>query len=968
MADECEAVTIPDLPSSLNLIVRHDDIELFEEIGVGQSGSVVRGVVKSTGDTVAVKILQSRVLSPIEVEMFRREVAAMAVLKHPSLVRFCGYTTEYPFYVLTEYMRNGSLSDYLERNPGGLSPTERTLIAQDVARGMEYLHGRGIIHRDLKSSNILLDQRRRGRICDFGLIRMKSSDPMTGMIGTSHWMAPEVLLSSPFYDEKVDVFSFGVVLWELLTSRRPYQGEDILTLIVDVTERQKRPEIPDSCPEGLRTLIERCWQADAKLRPSFHEIVAKLSDADCQFPGCELLVIMQETGLRGHHGYSSSSPARCMRNALPHRLIPSTESFCRAIRRSTDAMALGHMEHFSASVMQLRQAGRSPNIDFQKVMPELMNLVKNAQAKFRPRVVQVLFEVLGQTKAIDYFNKRLIGQWLRSDNDGVVQVVQVNLAMNPDPAFFERETIEALLTFAAHPQGEARARAFAPLLSAMGCRPDIFIANPEFLASALNFTVRKLSPGMLQQLLANLRRIFRELTSAPDGIVVRLIRMQTTSPESIRKSLSRCIELLLRFDSVKLYYSQIWQNAIQDFDNCKCLFLHFVTRLPVNVLEFVAILMRAAANHDGAISILTQVLQGHDDTRRVCCMFLPTRSRNAELLARFYEQLLTQPEVLRHKEFYEVADRLCESAALCDLLASPDVDLELLGQSGLYPRIVDLLHDLERQAAMLGLIIAIAAMVDVPIFRKNAAKISGLLANERLRERAFLALAAIAKFGPEGIDTEALLAPAVEFKNGPPGPARQAALNLFPEEASEEEEKADGYDDEEEEDDEKTADEEEEKTVEGSDDEDKTADASDYDEEKAAGGDEEEKTADDEEEKTADDEAEKTADDEAEKTADDEEEKTAHDEEEKTAHDEEEKTAGGDEDKTVGKEEKAPDEEEESEMATTEPGDESSEESTDSESSSRPPEDEESQEGDEDLATLNEAGASPQESEGATGG
>ena len=227
------------------------------------------------------------------------------------------------------------------------------------------------------------------------------------------------------------------------------------------------------------------------------------------------------------------------------------------------------------------------------------------------------------------------------------------------------------------------------------------------------------------------------------------------------------------------------------------------------------------------------------------------------------------------------------------MLASPDVDLELLGQSGFYTKVVDLLHDPEHQPAMLGLIIVIAVKADVPIFRENAAKISGLLASEHLRERAFLVLAALARFGPEGIDTEALLATAAELKNGPPGPARRAALDLFPKEASEEEERAGGYDDEEE---------------------------------------DEEKTADEEEEKTTD-------------TSGDDEEKTAGDDEEGAAEDEEEKTADEDEEKTA----------EEEEMATTEPGEESSEERMESDSGSRQPEDEETQVGDEDSASTKES-------------
>ncbi|KAH0787718.1 TKL family protein kinase [Histomonas meleagridis] len=263
--DEREIVTIPDIPQSLNIVVKLSDIIMGEEIGSGQAGRVIHGILKPTNCEVAVKILHNRVLSSSDMEMFKREIFTMAVLRHPSLVRFYGYTSEPPFCILTEYMPNGSLYDFLHDHPDQLSPTERTLIALDIARGLEYLHGRGIIHRDLKSLNILLDQRKRAKICDFGLIRMKSSDPMTGLVGTACWMAPEVLISSPCYDEKVDVYSFGILLWELLTGERPYFDIDYGQLTFEIVEKNRRPIIPENVPKNLKELIEKCWERDPKL-------------------------------------------------------------------------------------------------------------------------------------------------------------------------------------------------------------------------------------------------------------------------------------------------------------------------------------------------------------------------------------------------------------------------------------------------------------------------------------------------------------------------------------------------------------------------------------------------------------------------------------------------------------------------------------------------------------------------------
>jgi hypothetical protein len=156
-------------------------------------------------------------------------------------------------------------------------------------------------------------------------------------------------------------------------------------------------------------------------------------------------------------------------------------------------------------------------------MPELMKLMKNAQAKFRPHVIQVVFDVLNQPKTLEYFGHSLIAQWLRSEDEVIAGIVQSGLTMNPDPLLFNKDTIETLLNLAPHPQQEVRAKAFAPLLSAMSCRPSIFIEYPTFVHDCLTFTLRKLPPGMMKKLLRNLQTILKDVRSISDGLVVRLI-------------------------------------------------------------------------------------------------------------------------------------------------------------------------------------------------------------------------------------------------------------------------------------------------------------------------------------------------------------------------------------------------------------------------------------------------------------
>jgi serine/threonine protein kinase len=143
---------------------------------------------------------------------------------------------------------------------------------------MAYLHSGSppVLHRDLKSANILLDESYTAKVCDFGLSRLKSQDrSMTGNCGTVQWMAPEVLANQS-YNEKADVFSYGIICWELLTRQCPYEGMSAIQCAMAVLNRNQRPEIPRWCPPPLHALIRRCVKKDPKERPTFTQILDAL--------------------------------------------------------------------------------------------------------------------------------------------------------------------------------------------------------------------------------------------------------------------------------------------------------------------------------------------------------------------------------------------------------------------------------------------------------------------------------------------------------------------------------------------------------------------------------------------------------------------------------------------------------------------------------------------------------------------
>eukprot|EP01097_Dermamoeba_algensis_P003207 TRINITY_DN2285_c0_g1_i3.p1 TRINITY_DN2285_c0_g1~~TRINITY_DN2285_c0_g1_i3.p1 ORF type:complete len:147 (+),score=28.89 TRINITY_DN2285_c0_g1_i3:125-565(+) len=144
---------------------------------------------------------------------------------------------------------------------------------------MNYLHSLSpkIIHRDLKSLNLLLDSNGMIKVADFGLARVRiDSGNMTTKVGTPLYMAPE-LIRGEQYTESVDVYSFGIILWEMFTNITPFKGMDPLNVCLGVAYQGLRPVIPSNCPLPLSHLITSCWNSAAELRPSFDSILVMLS-------------------------------------------------------------------------------------------------------------------------------------------------------------------------------------------------------------------------------------------------------------------------------------------------------------------------------------------------------------------------------------------------------------------------------------------------------------------------------------------------------------------------------------------------------------------------------------------------------------------------------------------------------------------------------------------------------------------
>ncbi|KAM7280782.1 hypothetical protein ACFE04_007916 [Oxalis oulophora] len=257
-----------------------EDLTIGEQIGQGSCGTVYHGLWY--GSDVAVKVFSKQEYSEDVIESFRQEVSLMKRLRHPNVLLFMGaVTSPQRLCIVTEFLPRGSLFRLLQRNIAKLDWRRRIHMALDIARGVNYLHhcNPPIIHRDLKSSNLLVDKNWTVKVGDFGLSRLKHETYLTTKTGkgTPQWMAPEVLRNEPS-DEKSDVYSFGVILWELATEKIPWDNLNTMQVIGAVGFMNQRLDIPKDVDPQWASIIESCWQSDPQTRPTFQELLEKLRE------------------------------------------------------------------------------------------------------------------------------------------------------------------------------------------------------------------------------------------------------------------------------------------------------------------------------------------------------------------------------------------------------------------------------------------------------------------------------------------------------------------------------------------------------------------------------------------------------------------------------------------------------------------------------------------------------------------
>ncbi|MFN3562206.1 MAG: serine/threonine protein kinase, partial [Chloroherpetonaceae bacterium] len=245
--------------------------ELKHLLGEGGMGKVYQAIDRRTKQVVAVKVLHAALLNDIENRRrLTNEGQLLRELHHPNIIKVyeVGETQE-QVYLVMEYLAGGTLKAYLNaHHPIPLEKIQQ--LSLQICDGLAEIHQRGIVHRDLKTTNLMLDEKENVRIMDFGLsksplISMKTT--LGTIIGTLGYVAPEQITGT-ITDARTDIFSFGVVLYELCTNQQPFTGENEMAVIHAIFNRTPTPicDLRPDLPKSIERIVSKCLQHDLTMR------------------------------------------------------------------------------------------------------------------------------------------------------------------------------------------------------------------------------------------------------------------------------------------------------------------------------------------------------------------------------------------------------------------------------------------------------------------------------------------------------------------------------------------------------------------------------------------------------------------------------------------------------------------------------------------------------------------------------
>ncbi|XP_070210719.1 tyrosine-protein kinase CSK-like isoform X3 [Littorina saxatilis] len=253
-------------------VINRQDLDIGEAIGKGDFGDVYKGVYK--GQPVAIKQLKDKDRGE---QSFLQEASVMTSLRHDNLVRLIGVVLGETIYLVTEFMGKGNLVEYLRsRGRSVITKKDQINFATDTCAAMEYLESKSLVHRDLAARNVLVHDDGKAKVSDFGLAKFGDFS-QTGMKFPIKWTAPEALRENKF-TSKSDMWSFGILLWEIYSfGRVPYPRIPLTDVVMHV-ERGYRMEAPEGCPPEIYSIMKQAWELKPEERPTFKSVLARLNN------------------------------------------------------------------------------------------------------------------------------------------------------------------------------------------------------------------------------------------------------------------------------------------------------------------------------------------------------------------------------------------------------------------------------------------------------------------------------------------------------------------------------------------------------------------------------------------------------------------------------------------------------------------------------------------------------------------